>query len=264
MRLHHRRLGNGPALVLIHGLGGSLVNWEPVLELVAEERDVIAVDMPGFGGSDPLPDGTRHTPVAMGAAITAHLSSLGVERPHLAGNSLGAWVALEMAADGNAASVCAISPAGLWRRPLGPRSFDARARGKRLRPLVLAALRTRRGRRALLRTTVARPEALSPDEAVRWVAAWLDAPAYEEANLMMRSHTFDRADEVDVPVTVAWGSADRLVRAPRRERMPAHARYLVAQGWGHTPTRDDPEGVARLLIEASAEERAEPAAIRAT
>jgi pimeloyl-ACP methyl ester carboxylesterase len=264
VRLHHVRLGSGPTLVLVHGLGGSLVNWEPVLELVGEERDVIAVDMPGFGGSDPLPAGTRHTPVALGAAITAHLASLGIHRPHLAGNSLGAWVALEMAADGNAASVCAISPAGLWRAPLGPRSFDARARAKRLRPFVLASLRTRRGRRLFLRTTVARPEALNPDEAVRWVAAWLDAPSYEDANRMMRAHTFDRAADVDVPVTIVWGDMDRLVRPPRKERMPPRTRYLVAEGWGHTPTRDDPEGVARLLIEASAEEPTEPVAIRAT
>ena len=240
-------------LVLLHGLGGSLVNWEPVLERVAAERDVIAVDMPGFGGSDPLPDDIEHTPAAMGRAIVAHLESLDVERPHLAGNSLGAWVALEMAADGHASSVCAISPAGLWRKPLGPRSFDARARGKRLRPLVLAALRTRRGRRALMRTTVARPEALSGAEAVRWVSAWLDAPAYEDANLMMRTLTFDRADEIDVPVTIAWGSADRLVRPPSPARMPSQTRYLVAEGWGHTPTRDDPEGVARLLLETSSE-----------
>ena len=115
-----------------------------------------------------------------------------------------------------------------------------------------------------MRTTVAQPEALSGDEAVRWVSAWLDAPSYEEANLMMRTLTFDRAAEVDVPVTIAWGGADRLVAPPRPERMPAGARYLVAEGWGHTPTRDDPEGVARFLIEASADERAEPVAIRAT
>ena len=73
---------------------------------------MIAVDLPGFGGSDPLPEGTRHSAVEMGRALTAHLESLGVERPHLAGNSLGAWTALEMAADGKAASVCGISPAG--------------------------------------------------------------------------------------------------------------------------------------------------------
>ena len=252
--IHHVRAGGGPPLVLIHGLGGTLVNWEPVLELLAAERDVIAVDMPGFGGSDPLPDGTRHSAVAMGRAITAHISALGIERPHLAGNSLGGWAALEMAADGNAASVCAISPAGLWRRPLGPRGVDTRARGRQLRPLVLAALRTRRGRRLLMGSTIARPDLMSSDEAVRWVSAWLDAPGYDDANEMMRTHIFDRGDEVEVPVTIAWGTADRLTRAPRAERMPRQTRYLEVAGWGHTPTRDDPEGVTRLLLEASAED----------
>ncbi len=249
--IHHVRAGGGPPLVLIHGLGGTLVNWEPVLELLAAERDVIAVDMPGFGGSDPLPDGNRHSAVAMGEAITAHLRTLGIERPHLAGNSLGGWAALEMAADGNAASVCAISPAGLWRRPLGPRGIDTRARARRLRPLVLAALRTSRGRGLLMGSTIARPDLMSSDEAVRWVSAWLDAPSYDDANEMMRAHTFDRADEIEVPVTIAWGTADRLTRAPRAERMPRQTRYMEVAGWGHTPTRDDPEGVARLLLEAS-------------
>ena len=251
MRLHHVRLGSGPPLLLIHGLGGSLVNWEPVMELLAAERDVIAVDMPGFGSSDPLPAGTRHGGVQMGRAISAHLDSLGVERPHIAGNSLGAWVALEMAADGNAASICCISPAGLWGKALGPRAYDARARAKRLRSVLLAAVRTRRGRNLLLRTTAARPDLLSPDEAQRWLAAWIDAPSYEDANVMMRAEPFSRAAEVDVPVTIAWGAADRLVGPPKPFRMPRQTRYLEVAGWGHTPTRDDPEGVTRLLLEAS-------------
>lgn len=262
MTLHHVRLGEGPTLVLVHGLGGSLVNWEPVLELVAAERDVIAVDLPGFGGSDPLGEGTRHSSLEMGRAITKHLAALGVERPHLTGNSLGGWVALEMAADGNAASLCCISPAGLWGKALGPRAYDARGTGKRFRRMLLAALRTRRGRIALLRSTVARPDLLSAEEAERWVSAWLDAPSYDDANEMMRETPFERAAEIDVPVTIAWGQEDRLVGPPRRERMPAQTRYLAVPGWGHTPTRDDPEGVARLLLEASSV-RDEREAVRA-
>lgn len=250
-RLNQVRRGSGPPLVLIHGLGGSLAIWEPVLDLLAAEREVIAVDLPGFGDSAPLAGGRRHSPCELGRALAGHLAAEGVSRPHLAGNSLGAWVALEMAADGAAASVCAISPAGLWRRPLGPRARDARRLGRRVRPLVMAALRTRRGRSVLLRTTVARPERLGAREAVAWTRAWLDAPAYDDANERMRALVFERAREVRVPVTVAWGRADRLVRAPRRERLPDGARYLERPGWGHTPTYDDPAGVARLLLEAS-------------
>ncbi|MEJ7875353.1 MAG: alpha/beta fold hydrolase, partial [Solirubrobacterales bacterium] len=179
MTLDSVRAGEGPTLVLLHGLGGSHVVWEPVMDLLARERDVIAVDLPGFGESDPLPSGTRHSPREMGRAVSAHLESLGVEGPHLAGNSLGAWTALEMAADGNAASVCCISPAGLWRRKLGPRAYNSRKAAQRARGLIMRTVRTERGRRALLSTTMARPELLSPDEAVRWVAAWLDAPSYD-------------------------------------------------------------------------------------
>jgi pimeloyl-ACP methyl ester carboxylesterase len=253
MTLNYVREGAGPTLVLIHGLGGSSVIWDPVIPLLSPERDVVAVDLPGFGGSDPLPEGERHHPRAMGRAVTGQLAALGIERPHLAGNSLGAWTALEMAADGNAASVCCISPAGLWRDALGPRAYDTRAFGLRARPLIKAAIRTARGRRALMRTTVARPELLSADEAVRWLSGWLDAPAYDDANEMMRAQPFERAAQVDVPVTIVWGEEDRLVGPPRRERMPQGARYFTQPGWGHTPTRDDTKGVARLLLEASSD-----------
>ncbi len=68
---------------------------------------------------------------------------------------------------------------------------------------------------------------------------------------MMRATPFERAAEIDVPVTIAWGEEDRLVSPPRPERMPPGARYFTVPGWGHTPTRDDPEGVARVLLEAS-------------
>ncbi len=136
------------------------------MDLLAAERDVIAIDLPGFGESDPLPGGTRHSALEMGRAVAAHLDSLGVERPHLVGNSLGAWTALEMAADGDAASVCCISPAGLWRDELGPRTYDSRRLGQRGRRLINVAMRTERGRKALLRTTVARPELLSSAEAI--------------------------------------------------------------------------------------------------
>ena len=54
-----------------------------------------------------------------------------------------------------------------------------------------------------------------------------------------------------MPTTIAWGSEDRLVRAPRRERMPPGSRYLVLEGCGHTPTWDDPDRVAQLLLHAS-------------
>ena len=144
--LHHVRQGRGEPLLLIHPLGSELVVWEPVLELLAAERDVIAVDMPGFGASPPLPKGQAYSPQGLAAALAGFLDALGIERAHLAGNSLGGWVALELAGLGRALSVTGLSPAGFWSRPLGPRpspgpqrrpgaaSADRRAHPQRARP----------------------------------------------------------------------------------------------------------------------------------
>jgi pimeloyl-ACP methyl ester carboxylesterase len=249
--LGHTRAGSGPTLVLVHGLGGSSVIWRPVLDLLAAERDVIAVDLPGFGRS-PLPaDGFVPSAAALAERLIASLDELGVERPHIAGNSLGGWVALEAAARGRAASVAAISPAGLWRTPLGPRRLDTHRLGNRIAPVVRALVRTPRGRAYLLGSTVARPELVPAADAADLVTAWLATPAYAAANAEMRANVFKAAARVEVPVAIAWGQRDRLVGRPSRTRRPPGSRYLEMPGWGHTPTWDDPEGVARFLLGAS-------------
>ena len=111
--LAYERIGEGPPLVLIHGLGATRAIWRPQLELLAAERDVIAVDLPGFGASPMLTEPA--TPWALGAAVAQLCGELDVERPHLAGNSLGGWVALEMAKAGHAASTCLISSPSMPR-----------------------------------------------------------------------------------------------------------------------------------------------------
>jgi pimeloyl-ACP methyl ester carboxylesterase len=245
------RAGSGEPLVLLHGLGGSRRIWAPVFERLAAERDVLAADLPGFGESPPLPEGTPATAARLGHSVAALCDELGLSRPHFAGNSLGAWAALELAKEGRAASVCAISPAGLWRRPLGPRSFDSRQLGRRLRPLIPLLMSSSRARGRLLQTTLAHPERLTRAEAKGLVLDWLASPGYDAANLELRTTIFEHPERVTVPTTVAWGSEDHLVAPPRRERMPPDARYVVLEGCGHTPTWDDPDRVAELLLDAS-------------
>jgi pimeloyl-ACP methyl ester carboxylesterase len=251
MAIAHTRAGSGEPLVLIHGLGGSRRIWEPVIDRLAAERDVVAVDLPGFGESPPLPGEVAPTATNLGLAVAGLCAELGIERPHFAGNSLGAWAALERAKAGGAASVCAISPAGLWRRPLGPRRVDSHRWAERLRLLMPPLLASSRVRSSLLRTTVARPERLSAAEAKALVYDWLNAPAYDAANDEMRSHVFEHPELVTVPTTIAWGTEDRLVGPPRAERMPPGARYIELEGLGHTPTWDDPPRIAELLLTAS-------------
>jgi pimeloyl-ACP methyl ester carboxylesterase len=249
--LHLERGGAGPKLVLVHGLGGSSFVWSPVRERLERERDVLLVDLPGFGRSDELADGIPPTAANLAAAVTQACREHGVERPHVAGNSLGAWVALEMAKVGAAASVCGISPAGLWRAPIGLRRYERHRLGRRIRPLLRLMMRSSRGRALLLRTTLAHPERVASDEARRLVLAYLDSPGYALTNDEMRAGAFEPEQLVNVPVTIAWGEADRIARPPSRSRMPPGTRFLTVPGWGHTPTWDDPDGVAALILDAS-------------
>ena len=249
----YERAGSGPPLLLIHGLGGTRGIWTPQFEALAGERDVIAIDMPGFGESAPLPPERSATAAALGAEIAGLCDDLGIDRPHIAGNSLGAWVALEMARAGRAASLCLISPAGLWRRPLGPRQVDARRLALRLRPVILGALANRGARERMLRTTVGRPDKISPADARKLIGSWIDAPGYDAANEQMRASVFERPEEVTVPTTIGWGELDRLVAPPHPERRPPNSRFVVLEGCGHTPNWDEPELVLRLLLDASAE-----------
>ncbi len=249
--LHFERGGNGAPLLLVHGLGGSMAIWRPVRERLEAEREVLIVDMPGFGGSDPLPADRPATPAAIAQVLAAHCKAQGMARPHVVGNSLGAWVALEMAKAGQARSVCCLSPAGLWRNPLGPRPAEVQRVARRLRPLLLATLSTVRGRRAILRNFVAHPDRVPAADARALARGYADSTGYAAANEAMRAGAFEHDGELNVPVTIAWGAADRIVARPSPSRIPPGSRYMEMPGWGHTPTWDDPEGVARISLESS-------------
>jgi pimeloyl-ACP methyl ester carboxylesterase len=104
------RGGNGPPLVLVHGLGLSWRSWQPVLGALEAGHDVVAIDLPGFGESPPLSDGAAPTPSRLADAVESELNRLGFEAPALVGNSLGGWIALELARRRRAASAVVISP----------------------------------------------------------------------------------------------------------------------------------------------------------
>lgn len=249
------RLGTGPPLLLLHGLGGERHVWEPVLAPLAAHRELIVPDLPGFGASPPLPDGNGAgppTPTALAAAVAGLLDRLGIERPAVAGNSLGGWVALELAVAGRARSVAALCPAGFWLRPLEPGSDRARRLARALRPLVPALVHVPPLRRAALASNVARPERVPPRAAARMIRTYADAPGFAAVNAAMRAGRFDPArlaTAAPVPVTLAWGELDRLIRPPRR--LPDGAESVVLPGCGHLPMWDDPALVAELVLRAS-------------
>jgi pimeloyl-ACP methyl ester carboxylesterase len=239
-------------LLLIHGLGAASHVWDPVVPLLSAEREVIALDMPGFGTARALPPEVEPTAAALAAALRDQLAALGIERPHVAGNSLGAWVGLELGRMGAARTVTCISPAGLWRKPIGPRKGSVRLWAKRLRPLVSAALWIGPVRRRAVSIFSAHPGKIPTPAARELVLAWIDSEGYDGANKAMREHIFDPAGyPADVPVTIAWAEHDKQVGPPKPERRPAGTRFLVLPGVGHVPMWDDPELVARTILDGS-------------
>jgi pimeloyl-ACP methyl ester carboxylesterase len=242
----------GEPLLLIHGLGGTAGVWDPVVPLLADEREVLVLDMPGFGSAPPLPDEVEPTAANLAGALNERCLELGVARPHVAGNSLGGWVGLEMGRFGWAASVTALSPAGLWRGVSEARPSPLRIWGRRLWPAIAAALTVPRLRERALQQFVGYPERVPAAAGRELIHGWLGAPGYDAANQAMRSHLFDPAGyPEDVPVTIAWCELDRLVGPPKPERRPAGAHFLVLPDVGHTPMWDDPQLVARTLLEGS-------------
>ena len=247
MAISYDRAGRGEPLLLLHSLGTSRRAWEPVLPKLEPSRDVIAVDLPGFGDS-PVLDNTP-TPRALAAAVAELLDELGFDRVHVAGNSLGGWVALELERLGRARSVTAIAPAGLWRAPLGPRPGpNTRTIARGLRPFLPLLLRSARVRHVALLSVVAYPERVPTRAANRLVSDYLSAPGFDAANAAMRSAVFTPR-RTSTPVTLAWPEHDRLVSRPLG--LPTGYRSTTLPGCGHMPMWDDPELVGNLLLEGS-------------
>ncbi|HYF27315.1 MAG TPA: alpha/beta fold hydrolase [Baekduia sp.] len=256
--LNVERTGSGAPLVLLHGIGSELCVWEPVLEPLGEHREVLAVDLPGFGRSAPLSDEVAPTPGALARAVASWLDVHGLERVHVAGNSLGGWVALELAKLGRARTVTCLSPAGLWGRPLTtatvPQQNPARRAAKALSPVVGLLMLSARARRLALMNFVAHPERVPRRAAARMVSSYARASAYEATSLAMRSSHLQGAERIDVPVTVGWGERDRLLR-PAPLRAPL-TQSLVLPGCGHVPMWDDTPLVTRVLLDGSARQAA--------
>jgi pimeloyl-ACP methyl ester carboxylesterase len=267
MTMNFHREGSGPPLVLLHGIAHHWQAWRPVIERLADAFDVIACDLPGFGRSDPLPPGVDPTIPAYVDALARRLGELGLQRPHVAGNSMGAAIALELAAREEVASATALSPAGFWtateRRWCQMTSLGLIAYlPKPLGPPVIRLAGTRLGRLALLAQLFDHPSRVPADEAAATLRDAIDAPAFRAALAAFSRYAHDPAGvRATVPVTIAWGNHDwllpRTLQAPRAQRMLPDARH-VTLGTGHVPYFDDPAAVAAVIRSTAETARQQP------
>jgi pimeloyl-ACP methyl ester carboxylesterase len=258
MRLSHQRRGSGPPLVLIHGIGSQWQVWEPVIDGLAAERDVIALDLPGFGESLPL-DGAAPSVPELARSVARFVAELGVERPHVAGNSLGGAIALELGRTGIARSVCALSPAGFatgWEVSYAVTSLRiTRALGRALAPLAGVLARSAGLRRALSAQMFRHPERVPPAAYASGARNFGRSRGFRATLRAVKVWRELDAAPSNVPTTIAWGERDQLLlyrrqSARARAALPG-ARHVTLTGCGHVPMWDDPDQVLRVLLDAS-------------
>jgi pimeloyl-ACP methyl ester carboxylesterase len=255
--LTQHRGGAGRPLVLLHGLGLTWRSWKPVLGALEARHDVIALDLPGFGASAPLERGVRPTPRALADAVAGELDRLGLDAPIVLGNSLGGWIALELARRGRAERVVAIAPSGLEAPPerayvIGLNEL-MRVRARVSAPFGRAVTRPLPTRALLFAGLRTRPWRVDPDDGTNELNAFGRSRAFQSTLRWTVGASFaEGLAEIRVPVRIVFGTLDLMLgalTAPRFAAVIPGAELHALSGLGHVPMNDDPELVARTVLE---------------
>ncbi|CAM3705494.1 alpha/beta fold hydrolase [Smaragdicoccus niigatensis] len=242
-----------PPLLLLHGVTMSAATWDEVAPLLADEFDLIV----------PTAAGHRGGPTLAGAATIKQLVDVtekllddrGLSRVHMAGNSMGGWMAIELARRGRARSVCALSPAGFWDRgtddELGATNtlIHAKRLAELAKPVAPVATWLPAARKLMLRDIAEHGDRLSHAQALTIINDLVDCPA--AAGLFTTPENVEPMKTLPCPITLAWSEKDRLFPpavngAIAQQRIPG-AQYFVIPGVGHVPMIDDPNRCAEII-----------------
>ena len=251
------RGGDGAPLVCVHGFLDTWRTWELMLRALERRHDVLAPTLPGHAGGPPISGAFGSGLLA--DAVEQAMDEAGFSTAHLAGNSLGGFVALQLAERGRARSVVAFAPAGGWAG--GDDSFeetlDLQAQLHELlqevAPEADAIVATAEGRRRVTQLTTTHFEHIPAELLAHQIvgAAACDArPLLGHA----RRHGFDLAAErIACPVRVVWGTADQVLSWPTaaarfRDWLP-QADWVVLDDVGHCPQLDVPLEAAQLILD---------------
>jgi pimeloyl-ACP methyl ester carboxylesterase len=260
-------------LLLIHGFTDCGGTWERLTPLLEPHHEVLAPSLMGHRGGPEVPAQLADPIAAMADALEVLLSAHGHEKAHLVGNSLGGWLAFELAARGRALSVVALSPAMGWETdqpPAGTRRVFTRARMMApYLPRVAEFLSRRPGLRKLaFRDLVSHPENMSPREAYDLIIGSTECTMYQPflEHIEAGDYRPQWPDDLGVPTRIAWSEKDRCLPSETcsgwyRQAFP-NADWVVLPGLGHLPQHDDPELVAKTILEVTAASSPTTAAAR--
>jgi pimeloyl-ACP methyl ester carboxylesterase len=241
------------ALVLLHGFTDTPRTWELVRPRLESRYQVLAPALPGHLGGPPLPEvPDAHT---LADAVERAMDEAGIELAHVAGNSLGGYVALQLAERGRALSVVALAPGGGWGTDAGRHEtldFFAELR----RPIEHAApyadriASTPAGRRRATQYIVGDGGDLPADLVAHQIRGAAACEALPLIELARDGYPLDAA-KVTCPLRIVWGTDDRVLYWPsaadRYRALFPHADWVVLDGVGHCPQLDRPLETAELI-----------------
>lgn len=248
------RAGTGFPLVLLHGMGESHVGWRPVIDALAVDHDVVAIDLPGFGESPSLPSQVPPTAANLAAAVESTLDREGIDRYDIAGYSLGARVALDLARSPRVRSVIAIGPDGLGT-PLERMGgyfglLAGRGVAMALAPAADQLSRTPVGRMFFFAGSRSLPWQLEPSDARELLTGFAAAPAYDAVNWAAMFDVPTHLHTIEAPVLFLQGTADPITgQVLRYLPLIAHAELKLMPGLNHVPISDDPAGLVSHINE---------------
>ena len=256
-RIRYVREGRGNAVILIHGLGGSLDWWDLTRPALAKRFCVYALDLPGSGMSDRLGRGVSRE---FAADFTAEfMKSVGIANATLVGHSMGGYVAALTALEHRAAvnGVVLVASAGFGRvHHLGLRALSLPIIGE------IATAPTMLGARFLLRSLVFDKRAVTRDR-IDTVCRFFRRPGVKSDFLRtLRARgtlTRDRDGlsglgslrELDVPTMLIWGVQDRVFPISQAQFAAAllpNARLAVLKRCGHLPQLEHAEEFNELVL----------------
>jgi 3-oxoadipate enol-lactonase len=241
VRIAWERVGSGPPLLLIHGLGYARWGWEPVVEPLSRSFEVLLFDNRGIGESD-APPGPYTCAELAGDAVQV-LDEAGVERAHVLGTSLGGMVAQELALAHpervEKLVLACTTPGGAGAFPLPERTAQLLAGGATLRQFVENALEPDPRPELVDRILAHREATAQAPEA--WAAQAAAGAAFD---------AFDRAGQIAAPALVLHGDGDVVVD-PRNAELLAgllpDARVELFAGCGHLFFWQEPERFVRTV-----------------
>lgn len=255
--LNHIRRGSGSPLLLVHGLGAGWRSWAPILDKLAEHREIIAVDLPGFGDTPPP---TGEVSIAtLTDSVAEFIREQNLDGVSTAGQSMGGRIVLELARRGVGGDTVALDPGGFWSdQELAVFSATLRpsiALVRALRGMLPALLGNAVGRTVLLAQLSARPWELSPETVLPDVRGLADSPATGAAMDALTKGPKQRgapAGTAPGRVTIGWGRRDR-VTVPRQATRAAELFPDAELHWfercGHFPQWDVPREATRLILD---------------